>query len=45
MKVGTNLEWERYRFKLPKSGAEVEIIGEIVMGDEDMDYMDITKAK
>ena len=38
-----DLEWERYRFKLPKSGAEVEIIREFVMNDDDLEYMDMSR--
>ena len=36
-----NLEWERYRYTLPRTGAQVEIIREIVMNDEDLDYMEL----
>jgi hypothetical protein len=41
--VRPNLEWERYRYRLPKSGAEVEIIREIVMNDDDLNFMDLSR--
>jgi len=40
---GPNIEWERFRFKLPKSGADVEIIREYVYGDREEDYMDVSR--
>jgi len=36
-----SIEWERYRYTLPKSKAEVEIIREIVMNNDDLDHMDM----
>ena len=41
--LGTNIEWERYRYTLPKTGAEVEIVREIVMNDPDLEFMDLSK--
>ena len=39
-----NIEWERFRFKLPKSGADVEIIREFVFdSDDDADYMEVSR--
>ena len=40
---GPSIEWERYMYVLPKSKARVEIIREIVMNDEDLDYMDLSR--
>ncbi len=37
------IEWERYRYTLPKSKARVEIVREIVMNDDDLDYMDMSE--
>ncbi|MBN1543872.1 hypothetical protein JW898_00240 [Candidatus Woesearchaeota archaeon] len=39
-----NLEWERFRYTLPKSKAQVEIIREIVMNDEDLEFMEMSRA-
>ena len=41
--MGINIEWERYRYRLPKTGAEIEIVREIVMNDEDLDSMELSK--
>ena len=41
--IGPDLEWERYIYCLPKSGARVERIREIVMNDHDLDFMDLAK--
>ena len=38
-----SIEWERYRFTLPHSKAQVEIIREIVMNDDDLDCMELAK--
>ncbi|MBW2996779.1 hypothetical protein KY349_00390 [Candidatus Woesearchaeota archaeon] len=38
-----DIEWERYRYTLPKSKAQVEIIREIVMNDYDLDPMDLSR--
>ena len=37
------IEWERYKFTLPKSKAPVEIIREIVMNATDLDHMDLSE--
>ncbi|MBI5881085.1 hypothetical protein HZB90_03065 [archaeon] len=36
-----SIEWERYRYTLPK--AQVEIVREIVMNDEDTEYMELAR--
>jgi|GEM_PF-4860032 len=41
--LGPDIEWERYRYTLPQSKAQVEIIREIVMNDNDLDFMEISK--
>ncbi len=41
--IGPDIEWERYRYTLPESKAQVEIIREIVMNDEDLEYMEISR--
>lgn len=38
------IAWERYKFTLPKSKAQVEIIREIVMNDTDLDHMDLSES-
>jgi hypothetical protein len=38
-----SIEWERYRYTLPKSKAQVEVIREIVMNDNDLEYMDLSR--
>jgi len=38
-----NIEWERYKYTLPKSKAQVEIVREIVMNDDDLDPMDLSR--
>jgi hypothetical protein len=38
-----SIEWERYRYTLPKSKAEVEIIREIVMNNEDLEHMELSE--
>ena len=40
--MGLDIEWERYKFTLPKSGADVEIIREIVLNDQDADFMEVS---
>lgn len=42
-KGSPNIEWERYIYTLPKSKARVEIIRELVMNDEDLDHMDLSR--
>jgi hypothetical protein len=39
-----SIEWERYRYTLPKSKAQVEIVREIVMNDEDTEYMELSRT-
>lgn len=44
-KIGTfkpDICWERYKYRLPKSKAEVEVIREIVMNDDDMEFMELS---
>ncbi|MBW2964237.1 hypothetical protein KY363_02150 [Candidatus Woesearchaeota archaeon] len=36
-----SIEWERYRYTLPKSKAQVEIVREIVMNNGDLEHMDM----
>lgn len=42
--IGPDLEWERFMYTLPKSGARVEVIREIVMNDEDLEFMELSRA-
>jgi hypothetical protein len=42
--LGPDLEWERFMYTLPKSGATVEVIREIVMNDEDLEFMELSRA-
>ncbi|MBW2968198.1 hypothetical protein KY362_06960 [Candidatus Woesearchaeota archaeon] len=36
-----DIEWERYVYTLPKTGARVERIREIVMNPDDAEFMDM----
>jgi hypothetical protein len=38
-----SIEWERFRYTLPKSKAQVEIVREIVMNDGDLDHMELSR--
>jgi hypothetical protein len=38
-----DIEWERYQWTLPKSKARVEIVREIVMNNDDLEYMDLAR--
>ena len=36
-----DIEWQRFRWTLPKSKAEVELIREIVMNNDDSEFMEL----
>jgi hypothetical protein len=38
-----SIEWERFKYSLPKSKAQVEIVREIIMNDDDLDNMELSR--
>jgi hypothetical protein len=38
-----DIEWERYIYTLPKTGARIERIREVVMNDSDLEFMELSR--